>query len=477
MSDIFMSYASEDRPRGEEFARALEGQGWTVFWDRTIPIGKTWRETIGRELSEARCVIVLWSKTSIDSNWVQEEADDGRRRGVLVPVLIDKVVPPIGFRSVQAADLADWDAKRPTQAFGRLLVDIAALVGSNPRPVPEEARPAPEGPKVEAGKPRVGRAWGRTFAAAGSIFAVFVLLAVWQSWKDSPPAPSVSTPAPQAPAAGSYVAAPAPAAPDAAPSVAAPAAQPAPADSSQAPPNAAPDTGVSLTELALRMKNEPSVTSAVIGATKVLAAADKTPEFFEQGCDKDPQVKDFYRGMLLAHAGYYLVLSELRTGTYKNYGFPPKDYSLLDKASLYAFWTKERISQVWRDFERDRRFERRRQESVGGVPERAAVFSLRLCSREARQARPRLDELGLRAANPERGDQRDLKRAGRAPISKCYESDYGYKLNWNVTANGSSEIAFEPINYMIGFWHRRDVEGKSDLADWFLSTMVTRLKP
>ena len=178
-----MSYASEDRPRGEEFARALEGQGWTVFWDRTIPIGKTWRETIGRELSEARCVIVLWSKTSIDSNWVQEEADDGRRRGVLVPVLIDKVVPPIGFRSVQAADLADWDAKRPTQAFGRLLVDIAALVGSKPRPVPEEARPAPEGPKVEAGKPRVGRAWGRTFAAAGSIFAVVVLLAVWQSWK------------------------------------------------------------------------------------------------------------------------------------------------------------------------------------------------------------------------------------------------------------------------------------------------------
>ena len=82
-----------------------------------------------------------------------------------------------------------------------------------------------------------------------------------------------------------------------------------------------------------------------------------------------------------------------------------------------------------------------------------------------------LDELGLRAANPERGDQRILKRAGRAPISKCYESDYGYKLNWNVTADGSSEIAFEPINYMIGFWHRRDVEGKSDLADWFLSTM------
>jgi hypothetical protein len=73
---------------------------------------KRWRETIGRELSEARCVIVLWSKTSIDSSWVQEEADDARRRGVLVPVLIDKVIPPIGFRSVQAADLADWTRRK-----------------------------------------------------------------------------------------------------------------------------------------------------------------------------------------------------------------------------------------------------------------------------------------------------------------------------------------------------------------------------
>jgi hypothetical protein len=29
---------------------------------------------------------------------------------------------------------------------------------------------------------------------------------------------------------------------------------------------------------------------------------------------------------------------------------------------------------------------------------------------------------------------------------------------------------------MIGFWHRRDAEGKSDLADWFLSTMAGWLK-
>ena len=91
MSDIFISYASEDRPRAEMLAQTLEGRGWSTFWDRTIPSGKTWRETIVTELNGARCVIVLWSKASIKSGWVQEEADDANRRGVLVPVLIEDV--------------------------------------------------------------------------------------------------------------------------------------------------------------------------------------------------------------------------------------------------------------------------------------------------------------------------------------------------------------------------------------------------
>jgi hypothetical protein len=96
MSDIFISYAKEDHPWAEMLAQTLKDRGWLTFWDRTIPTGKTWRETIGRELEGARCVIVLWSKTSIESDWVQEEADAKRRR-VLVPVLIDKVHPPYGF--------------------------------------------------------------------------------------------------------------------------------------------------------------------------------------------------------------------------------------------------------------------------------------------------------------------------------------------------------------------------------------------
>jgi hypothetical protein len=127
MSDIFISYNHEDRLRAEMFAKALEGRGWSVFWDRTIPIGKTWRETIGRELSEARCVIVLWSNTSVESEWVREEADDARQRRVLVPVRIDDIQPPMGFRGIQTADLVNWNPSETTPAFDRLIADIGAL--------------------------------------------------------------------------------------------------------------------------------------------------------------------------------------------------------------------------------------------------------------------------------------------------------------------------------------------------------------
>lgn len=130
MSDIFISYAREDRSWAETLAHVLERQGWSIFWDRRIPTGKSWRDTIGRELDQARCVIVLWSKTSVGSSWVQDEADDARRRGVLVPVLMGNVLPPIGFRSFQAADLANWDGKETTEALQWLLSDLVRSVGS-----------------------------------------------------------------------------------------------------------------------------------------------------------------------------------------------------------------------------------------------------------------------------------------------------------------------------------------------------------
>src|SRR5262245_15405266 len=109
MSDIFISYAEEDRDRVALLVQALVTQGWDVFWDRKIPTGKTWRGFIGAKLAAARCVVVVWSKHSIESEFVHEEAEAGKERRILAPVLMDRVQPPFGFRGIQAADLSQWD--------------------------------------------------------------------------------------------------------------------------------------------------------------------------------------------------------------------------------------------------------------------------------------------------------------------------------------------------------------------------------
>ena len=128
MADLFISYAREDEARVERLARALEERGLSVFWDRQIPAGQTWRSYIGHALSAASCVVVIWSPASIASNWVSEEADEGKRRGILVPVLFDLVEPPIGFRSIQAADLSDWEPGWTSPRFDKLLDDIRAIL-------------------------------------------------------------------------------------------------------------------------------------------------------------------------------------------------------------------------------------------------------------------------------------------------------------------------------------------------------------
>ena len=87
-----------DKEKAELLANAFSRKGWSVWWDREIPPGKSFDETIENALSSARCVVVLWSKTSVSSRWVKTEAAEGAERGILVPALIDNVKIPLEFK-------------------------------------------------------------------------------------------------------------------------------------------------------------------------------------------------------------------------------------------------------------------------------------------------------------------------------------------------------------------------------------------
>ncbi len=130
MADIFLSYSREDESRIHSLVSELEARGWSVFWDRRIPAGETWRSYIGSALQNARCVIVAWSKHSVGSQWVAEEADDGKSRGILVPIFLDSVQPPHGFREIQAADLSNWRPGQSTQGLNGLIAGLERRLGA-----------------------------------------------------------------------------------------------------------------------------------------------------------------------------------------------------------------------------------------------------------------------------------------------------------------------------------------------------------
>jgi hypothetical protein len=143
MADIFISYASEDRARAEQLAQALGGHAWSIWWDREIPLGRSFDEVIEKALTDARCVVVLWSTVSVASEWVRNEASEGRRRGILIPVFIEVVEAPLAFRLLNGADLREWHGDTIHPEFLRLCDRIGELLEQSGAVEMPEKDPAP----------------------------------------------------------------------------------------------------------------------------------------------------------------------------------------------------------------------------------------------------------------------------------------------------------------------------------------------
>lgn len=141
MSDIFISYSSKDRPWVERFAKTLEAHGWSVWWDHDIPTGGSFNALIRRELSAARCAIVVWSEQSVESEWVQAEAAEAKKQDKYLPIKINECELPLSFSQRTYQSLVDWDSGIEHAGFSQLLKDIERLVKSPAKQIPLEPKP------------------------------------------------------------------------------------------------------------------------------------------------------------------------------------------------------------------------------------------------------------------------------------------------------------------------------------------------
>ena len=191
MNDIFISYDSADRATAQKYADALESLGWSVWWDREIPLGKAFDQVIEEELTAARCVIVLWSKEAVRSRWVKTEAAAAADRERLIPVLIEDVAIPFEFKRIQTAMLMNWQGDPADPEFLPLIQAVRQLLGQPEQPTRPLAPLRSE--KIAIGAPawRAGR--GLWIAVAAVAIAIAGAIALKNSQKNGAPPQSSST--------------------------------------------------------------------------------------------------------------------------------------------------------------------------------------------------------------------------------------------------------------------------------------------
>ena len=167
MANIFLSYARDDAPKARAIAKWLERAGHEVWWDRHIDGGSDFSGEIEAALKRSDVVLVLWSKASLRSAWVRDEAAEGRDTGRLVPLLLDESLPPLGFRQVQSISVRGWSTRGNPPEHRAILNAVAARGG------------AQAAPRDDAAKPRATPGRRPMLALAAGIALVVAAIAAW----------------------------------------------------------------------------------------------------------------------------------------------------------------------------------------------------------------------------------------------------------------------------------------------------------
>jgi TolB-like protein/Tfp pilus assembly protein PilF len=170
---VFLSYARSDRKQAERLVAALEAAGVEVWWDALIEGGAAFAKSIESTLQKCDAVMVCWSRESVVSDWVLDEAERGRDLHKLVAVSLDGTEPPLGFRQYHAVDLASWRGEAGAAEVAAVARGIASAAG--------RAGESPSAARAPPPRTRVSRRRALEIAA-GAAAAIVAGIAAWQWW-------------------------------------------------------------------------------------------------------------------------------------------------------------------------------------------------------------------------------------------------------------------------------------------------------
>jgi TIR domain-containing protein len=129
MPDVFVSYKREELRLVESVVDYLRECGLDVWIDQQIAAGTSFSLEITKNILSAKCVLVCWTKGSVNSLWVLSEAMFALERQVIIPVILERCVLPPPFNIIQYIDLTDSTGAFEAGRLEMLKPRLSALVG------------------------------------------------------------------------------------------------------------------------------------------------------------------------------------------------------------------------------------------------------------------------------------------------------------------------------------------------------------
>lgn len=124
MNDIFISHSRNDRLWVAMLANALQAEGYSVCWDKLDLTRENFAQVTQKTINNNRCIITVWSSSSVDSFWVKAETQTAMDQNSLIPVLCQQVTPPSPYASLVTETLQSWKGDKKDLHYQHLLQTI-----------------------------------------------------------------------------------------------------------------------------------------------------------------------------------------------------------------------------------------------------------------------------------------------------------------------------------------------------------------
>lgn len=153
MVDVFISYSRTNKDQVAQLARAIEAEGYAVWWDAELPPHQSYGDVITAKIAAAKAAIVVWSPEAAASEWVRAEADMARNQKKLVQTALGDIMPPLPFNQIQYANIGDWQGEADHPGWAKVKTSLRELCGEREGGAAIPAAPPPAAQPLAASVP------------------------------------------------------------------------------------------------------------------------------------------------------------------------------------------------------------------------------------------------------------------------------------------------------------------------------------